>query len=94
MDLHDLFDNVIDQETFLIFAKALQEDKEDEDQKEQESPSNPYGRGHNGWENDTIAGFLESATAYFEKTDFIEKQVGDNPWKKFALFLFAGKFYE
>ncbi len=93
MELHEYLDKVNDQESFLEFAKALQADKEDEDRKEKENPSNPYGHGANGWENNSIDGFLESAVAWAEDSNFgnnIEKT--DNEWKKFALFLYCGKF--
>jgi hypothetical protein len=88
--LNEYFLKVIDQETFLTFAKALQKDKENESSLLFTS----WGGINNEWENNTISGFLESATAYFEDSHFIDKRVGDNPWKRFALFLYAGKFYE
>jgi hypothetical protein len=54
MELHDLLEKVTDEESFFEFAKALQADKEDENRKEEENPSNPYSYGWNGWENSTI----------------------------------------
>jgi hypothetical protein len=95
MKLIDYLSRVEDQKSFIEFAKALQTDKENEDRKEKEKPSNPYGHGWNGWENTTIEGFLESAIAWAEDSEFgdrIEKT--DNLWKKFALFLYGGKIYE
>jgi hypothetical protein len=61
MELIDYLNNVKDQNTFIEFAKALQADKENENRKEKEKPSNPYSHSWNGWENTTIDGFLESA---------------------------------
>ncbi len=93
MELHEYLDRVKDQESFLEFARALQTDKEDEDRKEK--PANPYSHGWNGWVNNTIDGFLESAIAWSEDSNFgnnIENT--KNPWKKFALFLYGGKIYE
>jgi len=81
MDLNKILEKVSDEASFLEFAKALHLD-------------NKNKKNRREWENNTIADFLESATAYFEDTNFMEKQVGKNPWKKFALFLYAGKFYE
>ena len=95
MELHEYLDRVKDQESFLEFARALQTDKEDEDRKEKEKPANPYSYGWNGWVNNTIDGFLESAIAWSEDSNFgnnIENT--ENPWKKFALFLYGGKIYE
>jgi len=95
MELDEYLEKVKDKETFLEFVRALQADKEDEDRKEKENPSNPYSHGWNGWENNTIDGFLESAIAWAEDSNFgdnIEKT--ENLWKKFALFLYGGKIYE
>ncbi|MEE9338453.1 MAG: hypothetical protein V3U87_10260 [Methylococcaceae bacterium] len=63
MELNEYLDKVTDQESFLEFVKALQVDKEDENRKEKGNSSNPYSHGWNGWENNTIDGFLESAIA-------------------------------
>ncbi len=95
MELEEFLEKVEDQESFLEFARALQADKEDENQKEKYNPSNPYGHGWNGWENTTINGFLESAIAWSEDSGFGDDiDEYDNLWKKFALFLYGGKIYE
>lgn len=95
MTLDDFLEKVKDQESFLEFARALQADKEDETIKEKAKPSSPYGAGCNGWENSSIEGFLEAAIAWAEDSNFGENfQIEDNPWKKFALFLYCGKIYE
>ena len=95
MTLDDLLEEVVDQDSFLEFARALLADKEDETKKEKLNPSNPYSHGQNGWENSSIEGFLESAVAWAEDSNFGEKfQTQDNPWRKFALFLNGGKIYE
>ena len=95
MELESYLDNVIDENSFLVFAKALQADKEDESRKEKANPANSYSHGHNGWENSTIDGFLESAIAWAKDGKFGESlEPNANPWKKFALFLYGGKIYE
>jgi hypothetical protein len=95
MELHEYLERVVDEHSFLEFAKALVADKEDEDRKEKVNPLNPYSHGWNGWQSATIAQFLESAVAWAEDSDFGAKmQPNDNPWKKFALFLYGGKIYE
>lgn len=95
MELEEYLDNVTDEKSFLEFAKALQTDKEDENRKEKENPANPYSHGHNGWENSSIDGFLESAVAWAEDSNFGESiEAKTNLWKKFALFLYGGKIYE
>ena len=95
MKLHEYLEQVTDQDSFLEFARALMADKADEDRKEREHPSNPYSHGWNGWENNTIVGFLDSAIAWAVASRFGEKEGSvENPWKKFALFLYGGKIYE
>jgi len=95
MELEDYLDNVKDQKSFIEFVKALQKDKENEDLKEQENPSGPFSPGQNGWENNTIAGYLEAAVAWAEDSDFGEKiEKTTNTWKKLALFMYSGKIYE
>jgi hypothetical protein len=95
MELHELLDKVEDQESFLAFARALLLDKEDEIRKEKKNPPPPYSSGANGWENDDVSGFLESAIAWAEDSDFGKRPSEvTNTWKKFALFLYGGKIYE
>lgn len=94
-ELDILFDNVTDRHTFLIFVKALMEDKIIEDSIEENSPSSPYSAGARGWENNTIANYLESCIAWTE--DSLGQKMGlpETPsWQSFAAFLYAGKFYE
>ena len=91
MDLDELLEKVNSKATFFQFLRALMEDKIDEDRKEKDRPSPPYSPGANGWENGTIADFLESIEGFGIDSDLI----GDEPdWKNFALLLYAGKFYE
>ncbi len=95
MELNKCLDNVTDQESFLVFTRALRADKEDENKKEKKNKSTPYSHGWNGWENNTIVGFLESAIAWAEDSDFGNNiEPTENHWKKFALFLYGGKIYE
>lgn len=89
MNLDELLELVNSKETFLTFVNALMLDKLDEDQKEKVNPSEPYSSGVNGWDNRTITDFLEAAHAFAEDSDTV-----DLTWKGFALFLYAGKFYE
>ena len=95
-DPHDLLESVNDEHSFLAFAKALHADRADEDAKERDAPSNAYGPGANGWENGTIEQFLGDAIAWAESTNVGLKQglTEDNPWKRFAVFLYCGKIYE
>ena len=95
MELTEYLEKVTDKESFLGFVRALQADKEDENTKEKKNRSNPYSHGWNGWENNTIEGFLESAIAWAEDSDFGSNiEPVENHWKMFALFLYGGKIYE
>jgi hypothetical protein len=95
-DLHELLDCVNDESTFLAFASALRLDRMDEEAREAESAPNPYGPGANGWENGTIEQFLDGAIAWAEDTNIGLTQGldPDNPWRRFANFLYCGKIYE
>lgn len=92
MDLLDLIEHVRDQESFLAFAKALEDDKRDEAQKETSESSGNQSHGHDGWQNSKIEDFLGAAIAFSE--DSVVWQTESNVWKKCALFLFGGKIYE
>ena len=103
-DLHALADAVVDELSLIRFVFALAEDWEDERRKESVTPSSPYGPGANGWENGTIGAFLESAASWADSTRLgladrtplgqPPYQPPDNPWRRCAHILLAGKFYE
>ena len=96
MELNEYLQQVTDQQSFLAFVYALKEDKKDEEKQEEQIPSSPYNPGWNGWENSTITDFLEAAIAWAEALNFGDNTINssNNLWQKFALFLYAGKFYE
>jgi hypothetical protein len=91
--LREIADNVCDEKSFLEFAKALESDRRRAVEAEKLNPSSPYGPDAGGSENTTIEDFLNSAVAWAEGSHF-GKPPATNPWKRFAMFLFAGKFYE
>ena len=93
--LDKLLNKVKDEESFLKFAEALYLDWIDEVEKEKKKPSPPYSSGANGWENGTIDAFLEASVAWARsggKDPSVD--IGNNLWKYFAAFLYAGKHYE
>ena len=59
----DLLDQVDDRDSFFRFVDALIADREDEEEKQTTQPIDLCGRGPNGWENHSIAAFLEAALA-------------------------------
>ena len=95
-DLVNKLEQVTDRYSFLVFVKALIEDRKDEKAKELITPSSPYGPGANGWENGTIEDFLEAALAWAEVTKMGQSQgLSEEPsWKAFAVFLYSGKIHE
>jgi hypothetical protein len=96
MELHQLLESVSDEKSFLTFVEALRKDRELDAAAEINEPSNPYDSTSRGWENTTIASFLEAAQAWAEDTDFGAslKPPPKNSWQRFALFLYCGKIYE
>lgn len=91
-DPHDALARVTDEATFLAFVDALVSSRLRGDAGDRD----PFGRGPDGWENDTIAAFLEGAAAWARDSDFGERQglAGASPWRRFATFLYCGKVYE
>lgn len=87
---------VTDEESFVAFIAALADDRADEVKKEKLSRSSPYGPGANGWANGSIETFLEAAAAFAQ--DWKRNPAGlpksDNPWKRCARIIYAGKYYE
>lgn len=96
VDLHALADSVTDERSFLEFLAALAADWADEQELEKASPSSRYTAGALGCENGSVGTVLDAAyrwgTDSLNGLDFYEKP--ENPWRRAAHILFAGKFYE
>jgi hypothetical protein len=99
--LVDLAEKVDDKESFLAFVRELIKDRENAVKKERKNPSSPYGADAGGWENATIEGYLESAVAWAEDSQFGSKMAfpeyelsNVSEWRIFAAFLMAGRVYE
>ncbi|MBZ2164325.1 hypothetical protein [Alteromonas stellipolaris] len=92
MELSELLEKVKDKESFFIFTNELLADKEDEVKRGNLSSATYLDKGLNGWVNNTIEGFLESAIAFTEDNNSWLNE--PNHWKKLALFLYGGKIYE
>lgn len=96
MDLYKLADLVENEADFIKFIEALMSDKIEEEEKEALSPSCPYSSGANGWENGSIAAFLQAAAEWGQASmnglQYYDKP--SNPWRRAAHILHAGKFYE
>jgi hypothetical protein len=90
----ELLDMVDSRETFLTFVAALIEDRQQADALEAGDPQRYRWSGANGWENGTIAMFLEGALAYAQSPNWPERQSDAPTWRDLAKFLFLGKIYE
>ena len=60
-------DNVHDEKSFREFLRALMQDRVKADANP--DSYSPYGANGQGWENDTITDFLESAIAWAEASE-------------------------
>ena len=96
IDIKALAEQVSDEPSFTKFISALAADWEEERRKEAASPSSPYGAGANGWQNGTIGAFLERASARAEASQHGTAfyAIPDNPWRRCAHIILAGKEYE
>jgi hypothetical protein len=85
--LAQICEEVVDEATFLVFVRALREDRRAADAGD---PST------SAWQNHDIESFFESAEAWATETGFGRTQGdrADNPWRSFARFLWCGKIYE
>lgn len=78
--LEILLDNVIDEESFMKFIRALHDDSV---------------KMRNEWENLNVSNYFESCIAWVEDTRKNPKYAYDiNPWKRCATILYVGKIYE
>jgi len=96
MELYERLNLVNDESSLIAFVHALAKDRIASLAIEQVQPSSPYGPDALGWENTSIESFLESAASWAESTNFgLSQELSpDNPWKRFAVFLYCGKIYE
>jgi hypothetical protein len=94
--LSQLREGVSDEKSFLRFVAALIADRKSSARAQKENPASPWGPDAGGWKNTSIESFLEAATAWATDSDFGLKQglAENNAWKRFAVFLNAGKIYE
>ncbi|OMG71737.1 DUF7660 family protein [Burkholderia ubonensis] len=94
--LRAALERVVDERSFIDFLDALGRDWKAEREITAGTTSFPHDGGALGWENDSIGTFLEAAVDWADASaDGLRfYQVPDNPWRRAADILFAGKFYE
>ena len=91
-ELDKILEGVEDEKSFLVFVRALIEDRRPHENK----PTDEAGL-IDDWVSNSISDFLESAVAWAEDSDFgisQEPELRKNKWKQFAIFLYCGKIYE
>ena len=95
-DLDALLKQVHDEASFTAFVQALAEDFEEEREIERIKPSTSYSPGALGWENGTVDAVLGAAAAWGRATGMnpSSETAVQNPWRRCAHILYAGKFYE
>lgn len=95
-DSGDRLEQVVDLRSFLVFVGALIDDRVADVAKRRDQPVDPFGRGPNGWETDTIEDFLDAALRWAEDSDMGQKQgLPETPsWRALAVFLYCSKIYE
>ncbi len=80
--LTDLIEKVVDETSFLEFLKALRENCEDEDARD------------DAWETRSTKDFLRSAEDWAAGGDFAEgRHYGDPMLRRIATMLYVGKYY-
>ncbi|WP_412024178.1 hypothetical protein [Burkholderia cepacia] len=94
--LQDALERVVDERSLIHFLRVLGHDWNTERQLEADLPPSPYARAALGWQNRSIGEYLEAMIDWAEASEdglrFYD--VPDNPWRRIADILFAGKIYE
>ncbi|MBO0719529.1 MAG: hypothetical protein J2P41_01825 [Blastocatellia bacterium] len=93
MKLDDLLQKVCDKETFIVFVKALAEERVGAKRTEEENRDNFVIDCASNWKNSDIASFLYAALDYFEEKP-LHKPEQEPGWRMFAEFLYFGKITE
>ncbi|MCU9957049.1 MULTISPECIES: DUF7660 family protein [Burkholderia] len=94
--LQDALERVVDERSLIHFLRVLGHDWNTERQLEADVPPSPYARAALGWENRSIGEYLEAMVDWAEASEegLRFHDVPDNPWRRMADILFAGKIYE
>ena len=95
--LSNALDRVTDERSFLDFLTTLASDWFTEaDIKATTTPSSPYSSGALGWESGSIGAFLKASCEWANASAKGLKYYtpSENPWRRAADILMAGKIYE
>lgn len=95
MQLYELLEEVNDRKSFVLFVKALINDRREDDKISKANPEKyQWSSGPLGWENGSIDTYLDAALSCFEDGKWREENPDEITWKKLAEFLYGGKIYE
>ena len=97
MNLHEMVEKVDSKESFIRFVQALTADAEIAAAAPKLTTGGKLNLSPNGWENGSIAAFLEAMAAWAAANSgtngkpMVSEQAS---WRSFAAILHSGKFYE
>lgn len=94
MELNELLEKVNGRESFIVFVKALIQDREKSVEMDRQNPEKYKWVGALGWENGSIENYLNACIACFEDDKRHQEKPEEITWKRFAEFLHSGKIYE
>lgn len=86
-------DSVTDEASFLRFVSVLAGDFAADRSESGRAVNSPFGPGPRGWENGCVDTFLEAAVSWAEDSGS-RQPAAQNPWRRCAEILRAGKSYE
>ena len=90
-------EKVDSKESFLLFLQALAEDAIIAKEESDHTDDRKLNLSPNGWENGSIAGYLDAMSAWASSNSGITGQpmvAEQAAWRDFARILHSGKFYE
>lgn len=94
--LQHALERVVDERSLIHFLRVLGHDWHKERQLGADAPLSPHAIAALGWENRSIAKYLDAMVDWAEASEeglhCYERP--ENPWRRIADILFAGKFYE
>jgi len=89
----ELIERVVDRDSFIEFARALAEEREEAEQMERDEPARYQLDGAQDWKNGCISSFLYASLAYFDAKPYHMPESTPS-WRMIAELLYCGKIYE
>jgi hypothetical protein len=89
----ELLDRVVDRDSFIEFARALAEERQEAEQDEQRNRVRFQLGGAREWQNGNVASFIYGALDYFSEKP-LHTPEKEPSWKMFADFFYHGKIIE